>query len=881
MLAWHLDKLRLRLRSLFRSASADRDLTRELRAHLAQETEANIAAGMNPDEARRAALRAFGSVAAVEEHCRDTRRVAFVDHLVRDLRYAVRTVLRQRGLSTAAAISIALGLGANVTIFSLGSSSLLSVPSAERPAELVHIRTSNGSHVSYRGWQHLDASGVLAGVAGYQFEQGVNWRDGEESIALLPLLVTANFFDVVRPPMHLGRGFSATEGRAEIDPHLVVVSHGLWTRRLQSDPQVVGRSLTINGEPYTVTGVLAPGLRGIAGFGLAPDMYLPLSRRLLPRIDGPREAVAQLVGRLKPDQTVEQGRAAIDVVIGDLVRTQSEPEFRSLTVFAPVGGLSQIEELQELGVFFLVLLVVSALVLAIACANVAGLLLARGLSRGREIAMRLALGASRGRIIQQLMIESAVLTILGTLLAFLLTMVALGALSRVALPVPMPIDVQPALDWRLTMFAAALIVLSTCVTGLMPALHTTRAALLPAIRLDDRPFPGRRLILRSVLVAGQVAVSVVLLVAALGFVRSFVRAGVLHPGFDVDRVLVARVAFVEGRQGTAGRFGIEEIADRVRSVPGVSAVSFSNGVPLTVFGGYTTGTDARFDGIGKMPVEYNGNPVGPGYFEAMGIRLIRGRDFTEADRRGSPPVVIVNEEFVRRYLPGVDPIGRHMSLSRTGGLEIEIVGVVSNGRYRSFAESRNAALYEPALGLQPRRMVHVLARTEADPAALTSAVRQAVLSADPTAAISLMTLREAVSFAVLPSRMGSILLGLLGVLGTVLAMTGLFGVVAFAVGRRTAEIAIRMTLGASHRAVLWLVATDAARLVLPGIAAGVLLAWFVTPPLSAFLVAGVNPGDPLMLTAAATLMVLASLVAIWGPALRALRIAPTRALKSE
>ena len=229
-------------------------------------------------------------------------------------------------------------------------------------------------------------------------------------------------------------------------------------------------------------------------------MYLPLSRRLLPRIDGPREAVAQLVGRLKPDQTVAQGRAGTDVVISDLVRTQSEPEFRSLTVFAPVGGLSQVEELQELGVFFLVLLVVSALVLAIACANVAGLLLARGLSRGREIAMRLALGASRGRIIQQLMIESAVLTILGTLLAVVLTMLALGALSRVALPVPMPIDIQPALDWRLTMFAAALMVLSTCVTGLMPALHTTRAALLPAIRLDDRPFPGRRLILRSVLV---------------------------------------------------------------------------------------------------------------------------------------------------------------------------------------------------------------------------------------------------------------------------------------------------------------------------------------------------------------------------------------------
>jgi predicted permease len=585
---------------------------------------------------------------------------------------------------------------------------------------------------------------------------------------------------------------------------------------------------------------------------------------------------------LKPAQTVDEGRAGVQAAIDRLASAESDPEFRRLTVFSRAGGLSQVSELRELGVFFVVLLTVSALVLAIACANVAGLLLARGLARRREIALRLALGASRGRVIQQLLIESALLSAFGTLVGAVLTVAAFAAISQVALPVPVPVELRLTVDWRLMAFAIGLMVVSAGITGLMPALQTTRAVLLPAIRLDDRQFFARRLTLRSVLVGGQVAVSVVLLVAALVFVRSLARTGAVDPGFDVDRVLVARVAYVEGRQGTTGRHAVEDVLERVRSIAGVGAASFSDGVPLTIFDGYRTGTRARFEGVdGEVRVNYDGNRVGPGYFATMGIRIVRGRDFTDADRSGSRPVVIINEEFARRYFPGVDPLGRHMSFSRTVGPGDEIIGIVSNSKYRSLAELQDAALYEPLLSRGPERMVHVLVRTPGDPAALGSAVREAVLSTDPTAAVSLAPLRGALAFAVLPSRMGSILLGLLAFIGTMLAMTGLFGVVAFAVGRRTHEIAIRMTLGASRRGVLQLVTTDAVRLVIPGIAFGVLLAWLVTSPLSAFLVAGVNPGDPMMLGAAAALLILASLGAVWVPASRALRIAPARALKLE
>lgn len=878
-----LDKLRMRVRSLFRSRDVDRELARELRAHLDEEISAHIGAGMTRDEARQAAARAFGSVASVEELCRETRRVSRIENFVRDVRYAVRTLARQPGLLVAAAMSIALGVGANLTIFSLANSLLLAVPSAAQPDELVLIRTSNGSHVSYRGWQQLNESGVLSGIAGYQFEQSVNWRNGDESVTLIPLLVTANFFDVVRVPVERGRGFTAAEAPAERDPHLVVISHGFWRRQLQSDPDVIGRPLTINGEAYTVTGVLPAKLRSIAGFGLAPDVYLPLGRSLVPYLDAPRAAAAQLVGRLRRDQSVAEGRAAISAVAARIGEAERDPEFKFIREFAPVGGIAQVREFKELGAFFLVLLVVSGLVLAIACANVAGLLLARSLTRRREIALRIALGAGRGRLVQQLLTESLVLTTAGMVVGGALTAFSFLALSRVSLPVPLPVELHFVLDWRTVSLAVGLVLFSTCVTGLAPALQATKPALVPAIKIDERHFVVRRLTMRSLLVAGQVAVSLLLLVAALLFVRSLMRATAIDPGFDVDPVLVAQISFIEGRQGSPSRQSIEDIAERVRAIPGVASAAFAEGVPLTIFSGSRTGTHVRIDGRDEpVRVDYDSNRVGPDYFKTMGIRLVQGRDFTPADRVDASPAIIINEEFARRYLPGMDPIGRHISAPDGKGPGDEIIGVVSNGKYRSLSETQDAAIHEPFLrDRTPERQVHLLIRTNGAPEGLAPAVRDAVLSVDGSAAVRLTPMRSALAFAMLPSRMGSALLGLLGGVGTLLAMIGLFGVVSFTVSRRTAEIAIRMALGASREAVLLLVVKDAGRLIVAGVLAGLALAWLVTTPLSAFLVAGVSPADPWSFGGAALLLMMASLAAIWGPASRAIGIAPARALKLD
>ncbi|HVR43212.1 MAG TPA: ABC transporter permease [Thermoanaerobaculia bacterium] len=681
MTRW-LDLLRHRLRSLFRTAAVERDLDRELRAHLAAAVEEKVRAGMAPEQARREALREFGSVAEVAEACRDVRRVSFVQNLARDLKYACRSLLAQPVLLVAATTSIGLGVGANLTIFALAAELLLSVPTASRPEELVHIRTGNGSHVSYPAWRGLDASGALAGIAGYDLAAGLNWRGPDETVALTPLIVTANFFDVVGAPVARGRAFSADEARIERDPHLLVVSHGFWQRRLGGDPDVAGSRLILNGRPYTVVGVLPADVRSIAGYGLKPDVWVAANRALVPLLDDPKGRGVMLVGRRRSGQSVGQARAALAVVAAQLGEQLGDDELKIVTRVSPVGGLGQVEEVQTVGAFFVVLMVVAGLVLAIACANVAGLLLARATTRRRALAMRVALGASRGRLIQQLLTEGLVLAGAGTIFGFALMAVAGSMLARISLPLPLPIALGLAYDGRLLLLAIGLVVLTTLLCSLVPALKATRASLVPSLKEADGVSTHRRITTRNLLVVGQVAVSLTLLVTAVIFLRNLERASSLDPGFDVDPVFVAQVTFVEGKQGTPALPAAALMVDRLRTVPGVREAALAGGVPLTLYFGDWSGNELRLSGRAEpFHAEYSRNFVGPGYFEVLGIDLVAGRTFTTADRAGGPRVVVVNQEFVRRYFEGRSPIGRQ--IVEGDRPPMEVVGVVADSLYRS------------------------------------------------------------------------------------------------------------------------------------------------------------------------------------------------------
>lgn len=883
MTRW-IDVLRRRTLSLFRAANLDRDLDRELRSHIAQQIDERVAAGMTPAEARHTSLRDFGPVTAIEEACRDTRRVTPVHNVIRDFRYAVRTLFRQPVLLVMAASSIGLGVGANLTIFSLANDLLLSPPSAFEADRLVHIRTGNGSHVPYSGWRGLNDSGVLAGIAGYSVEESVNWRGGDVSVTVVPLVVTANFFDVVGVPVARGRGFTADEAAAEREPRLAVLSDRFWQRQLGSDPNVIGRPLVFNGHSYSVVGVVAPGIRSLPGYGLSPDVYLPLSRGLTPGLDDPRTPVVQLIGRLHHGQSVGAARAAVSTVAGRIADGSGDQEFKFITMLSPVGGVSQIKEFQIIGAFFLVLLIVTGLVLAIACANVAGLLLARGTTRRRELAVRVALGASRFRLVQQLLTEGFVLALAGTIAGVALTALMALVMPRIALPLPIPLDVRLAFDHRLAGLAFGLVLVSTMLCSLAPALSATRPAVAPALKQDEPRYAHRRFTLRGLLVVGQVAVTALLLVATVVFLRNLSMTRSLDPGFETDRVVVAQLTFVEGRQGSIRTPAVEAIVERLRALPGVKAAAFTEGVPLTLFSGSRVGTRIRLEGV-ETPVhaEYDANRVGPGYFAAMAIPLLRGREFEPADRTGAPPVAVINQEFADRFFLGRNPLGLHLHWEeRRGSVAVEIVGVVANGHYRTLGEGRNAAIYTPYLQQSAaERLVHVVANTAVGPDTMIPGIRDAVLEMDSSVALTVQPMYSALAFAFLPSRIGAVLFGIMGLLGTVLAMIGLYGVMAFGVARRTTEIGIRMALGASSRAVLGMVMKETAVLVAAGLAVGLGLAALLTQPLAAFVVADLSPRDPLHFAGTALLIAVVTLVASWSPARHAINIEPAAALRSD
>jgi predicted permease len=852
-----------KLTYLFSRKRFNGELDDEIRFHL------EMAAA---ERGETAARRDFGPVLRMKEDTRSAWQIRWLADLVSDLRYALRALRRNPGFAAAAIFSLALGIGANTTIFSLTMEFLFSQPSCRNPETLAEVRIGGNSDIDMAKYRFLRDAHIFDGLAGSNEEHKAeaNWRFGNDTYRLQTMRVTENFFQVVGVPVAMGRPMAPRDG------DVVVLSDRFWRARLASDPNILGKALIIDGRPFTVIGVLPHNHRTVMGFGFSPDLYIPASRE---------SDIVAMVARLPEGMSRQAAYARLIAACKQLDKVYP-PDWgpgaswsNNLEV-VPVVGIERLRSMNILpfAAFFGMLMVVVGLVLLIACANVSSLLLARASSRRQELAIRLAIGAGRGRIVRQLLAESLLLALLGTGAGLLLNIWLSGVMNRVQLPLPLPMQLLIQPDWRLLAYSIAVAVGSALVAGLMPALKATRESVSAALKPTERQVG--RWTLRNALVVGQLAVSVVLLTTGFLFVRNMTRSMTMSPGFDAQHTAWAYVRLVPEKYTTAEQKQnlVRNALGELRALPGVASASIACIVPLN--DNWVTMTDIRTD-VSEQPVRmrFHGNCVAPDYFRTMGIPILQGREFLPSDRAAE--AVIINENMARALFGARNPVGHTFRYTRpTPGAPMTVVGVAKNSKYFTLGEENPLALYNPFSADPWMTNLHFLVRASR-PRDVVKEISQTLGRLDTSASIEAKPMRDAMGFAFLPSRVGAALLGSMGLLGLALASIGLYGVLAYSVARRTREIGLRMALGAGRSAVLRMVVRESAGLLGIGMVIGLGISVFATRPLAMFLVPDLSTSDPVTFLTVIAVLAAVALAATLGPAFRALRVDPMEALRYE
>jgi len=871
-------KLRLRLRSLLQGDRVEAELDEELRFHLDRLTEEHVAAGLAPADARRAALREMGGLDQRKEECRDARGLALVDELRQDVRYALRGLRKSPGFTTVAILSLALGVGANTTIFTFVNAVLLRplpYPGSDRLVILRERPPGAEGTVSVHPLNFLEWRARARSFEALALVQtpplNVTGANGAEQIARVQ--TTAELFRVFGVGPARGRVFTPEEAQPG-NHDVVILGHGFWQRWFGGDPAVVGRRLAVPEGSLTIIGVAPPGLR----IGLMePDAYTPLPiDPAKPDSIGSRSF--QCYGRLKPRVSVDATRAEMAVVASALARQY--PMDEGYGVF--VSGLHEYL-VREGRPALRLLMAVVATVLVIACVNVAGLLMARGIRRRGELAVRASLGASRGRLVRQLIIESLVLSSLGGAAGLVLAyggMLALVTLTAGALTVG---SIEPIrLESTCLVFTLLVSTMTAVVFGLLPAWQASRVE--PQMALRERTRGGtadrRQHRMRSVLVVTEVAMAVVLLVGAGLLLRTFSRLVRVDLGFQQAGTIT--MGLFLGRRPPEARVAlVDQILERVEAVPGVKAASTIQFLPLS---GMSCGTgfwlegQARGDASHALPTECS--LVSRGYFAAMDVPILEGRPFDRRDRMGGPRVVIVNRSFARRYFPGGRVLGRRIIVVWSDEARAEIVGVVGDVRHNGLTSEPVPTVF--LLHAQtPGYITTLVVRTAGDASAQAAAVRRAIHDVDPSQAVSAAkTMEQYVGDLLVRPRMYAALVAFFAVFAVILAAIGIYGLIAYVVTQRTHEIGIRLALGASRGDVFRAAFGPGARLTFLGLVLGIGAAWGLRGLVSTFLF-GVTPGDPVSYVVAATVFAVVAIAVAAIPAHRASRVEPTAALRYE
>lgn len=811
-----------------------------------------------------------------------------------DLRHSLRLLRSRPGFSITVIVTLALAIGANATIFTWIKAILLApLPGIEQPERLVEVwgATHNNSALSMSYLDYLDfrdRNTTLSGLMAHQV-QPLNLGRGGKPERVWGAVVSGNYFDVLGVKALIGRTFLPEEDRTPNTHPVAVISYGLWQRQFGSDPNILGRKITLNEHDFTIIGV-TPKDFGSPFPGIALDVWVPVMMKdyvALPHFSltdrGSRWLM--LMGRLKPGSTVAQAQANLASIARQLERTYPRTNDQmGVAVYSHTQSpFSMKRSFQsELAI----LMAAVAVVLLIACANVANLLLVRAAARRKEIALRLALGSSRWRLVRQMLTESLVLASLGAVVGLVLALWAARALPIFLPPYGIRVSFDTRPDALVFAFTLGLTVITTVLFGLAPTLHASRQDLVSALKDNTATVGGgaRKVSLRHALVIIQMALSMVALISAGLFVRSLREAYKADPGFDPHRVLLVSFdLFLSGYDNSRGREFYRLLVERVERVPGVQSVTLAWRLPLTQSGIAFTNVEIEgYTPTKNEDMHLNYEIVGPHYFQTMRIPLLRGRDFDERDREGAPGVVIINETMAQRYWPGGDALGRHLKLTSGAGDQgwLEVVGIAKDVKNRSLSEAPQPFLYIPLLQ-DYRSPMTLVVRTAIKPENMFHAIQAEVAALDPEMPMfDVKTLEEHLSISLFLQRMAATVLSIFGLLALSLAALGLYGVTAYAVSQRTRELGIRVAVGAQQSDILKLILGQGLMLSAIGTVGGLTIALAVTR-LLAHLLYGVGATDPVTFVVVALILLGVALLAAYSPARRATKIDPMMALRIE
>jgi predicted permease len=888
-----LSRLKSALRALLRRSQAERELDEELGYHIEQQTEQNIRLGMNPEEARYTARKAFGGVEQAKEQSRDAHGVRWIEEFLQDLRYGARMLMKNPGFTLVAVITLALGIGANTAIFSLIDAVLLKTLPIERPDQLFFInnvgaRGGGGSPPYPCFEQFRDHSQSFTGISAFStFDSRINVDGQLESVK--GQYVSGNYFTLLGVKAVLGRTLSPSDdsvaGQGGPDGPVMVISYNYWTRRFGQSPSVIGKAVNVGDRSVTIIGVASPEL-----FGLKPGFEANIAIPMMLAEAGRRDRTNRFfdaIGRLKAGVSVERARAELDVIYQAFMKDSTALADERRDYFArieltPAGrGLDTLRRQYSRPLQMLMIVVTG--VLLIACANVANLLLARASSRQKEFAVRLALGSNRARLVRQLLTESLLLVVFGGLAGLLIARWSSAFLVNFFATGVNPISINLPVDGRVLLFTAGLSLLTVMIFGLAPALQSTRVDLNPILKDSASTTHHTRSRLRSgkLLIIFQITISVILLIGAGLFLRTLLNLKKFDPGFNRERVLTMYLGPPEAEyQGLRRSLLWQEILTRVEAIPGAHSASLSQLSPMS---GHDRG--ALIKAISGLPqnaerdMRIRLNHVSPGYFTTMGISVLQGRSFTERDNASAPKVALFNETAARQYFVDRNPIGARITLM---GESYEIIGVVRDSKHNDLRDETPRLVYLPALQPVDRLSQMFLAvRTDGEAPDFISAVRNEIRAAGTDILVTkITTLSEQVDQSLQQERLISTLSIVLGALALLLACVGLYGVMSYDVTRRKQEIGVRMALGAQTVDVLRLIAKQGMALALIGVGIGLVVSLALTRLLKTLLF-GVSATDPLTFIMIAALLTAVALLACWIPARRATTIDPIIALRSE